>query len=137
MSLEGIVSKQAAAHYTSGRTDSWTKSKCRAGHEGGWNSNGTQFRSLMAGVYRGDLRNDPFSTESPPLSPRARPHAPVSMPITWPQVKHGLDPMQYTIHTVPQLLKQSKAWSDYCDAERPLLESIAKLEKQTKLVRAA
>src|SRR6202000_2709720 len=31
--------------------------KCRAGHEvviGGWNSNGSQFRSLMAGVYRGD-----------------------------------------------------------------------------------
>ena len=57
MSLEGIVSKQAAARYASGRTDSWTKAKCRAGHEvviGGWNSNGSQFRSLMAGVYRGD-----------------------------------------------------------------------------------
>jgi len=57
MSLEGIVSKQAAARYASGRTDSWTKAKCRAGHEvvvGGWNSNGSQFKSLMAGVYRGD-----------------------------------------------------------------------------------
>jgi bifunctional non-homologous end joining protein LigD len=57
MSLEGIVSKQAAARYASGRTDYWTKAKCRAGHEvviGGWNSNGSQFRSLMAGVYRGD-----------------------------------------------------------------------------------
>jgi bifunctional non-homologous end joining protein LigD len=41
MSLEGIVSKQAAAPYVSGRTDFWTKAKCRAGHEvviGGWNS---------------------------------------------------------------------------------------------------
>src|SRR3954464_14818996 len=57
MSLEGIVSKQAAARYASGRTDSWTKAKCRARHEvviGGWNSNGSQFKSLMAGVYRGD-----------------------------------------------------------------------------------
>ena len=57
MSLEGIVSKQADAPYASGRTDSWTKAKCRAGHEvviGAWNSNGSQFRSLMAGVYRGD-----------------------------------------------------------------------------------
>jgi bifunctional non-homologous end joining protein LigD len=57
MSLEGIVSKQAGARYASGRADSWTKAKCRAGHEvviGGWNSNGGQFRSLMAGVYRGD-----------------------------------------------------------------------------------
>ena len=44
MSLEGIVSKQAAARYASAQTDSWTKAKCRAGHEvviGGWNSNGT------------------------------------------------------------------------------------------------
>ena len=57
MSLEGIVSKQAIAPYASGRTDTWTKAKCRAGHEvviGGWNSNGSQFRSLMVGVYRGD-----------------------------------------------------------------------------------
>jgi bifunctional non-homologous end joining protein LigD len=57
MSLEGIVSKQADSSYASGRSDSWTKAKCRAGHEvviGAWNSNGSQFRSLMAGVYRGD-----------------------------------------------------------------------------------
>jgi bifunctional non-homologous end joining protein LigD len=57
MALEGIVSKQADAPYASGRSDSWTKAKCRAGHEvviGAWNSNGSQFRSLMAGVYRGD-----------------------------------------------------------------------------------
>jgi bifunctional non-homologous end joining protein LigD len=39
LSLEGIVSKRAHARYRSGRTDSWTKAKCRAGHEvviGGW-----------------------------------------------------------------------------------------------------
>ncbi len=81
-------------------------------------------------IFLDYLRNDQFSTAVAPLSPRARPHAPVSMPITWPQVKHGLDPMQYTLHTAPQLLKQSKAWLDYCDAERPLPKSIAKLEKQ-------
>ena len=33
LSLEGIVSKQADAPYRSGRTDTWAKSKCRAGHE--------------------------------------------------------------------------------------------------------
>jgi bifunctional non-homologous end joining protein LigD len=56
------------------------------------------------------------------------------MPITWSQVEHRLDPMQYTIQTVPQLLKKSKAWFDYCDGERPPLEAIA---KQAKLKRAA
>lgn len=57
MSLEGIVSKKSSAPYVSGRSKSWTKAKCRAGHEvviGGWKSNAGKFRSLMVGVPRGD-----------------------------------------------------------------------------------
>jgi bifunctional non-homologous end joining protein LigD len=85
-------------------------------------------------IFLDYLRNDQFSTAVAPLSPRARAHAPVSMPITWAQVKPGLDPMQYTIRTVPQLLKKSKAWFEYCESERPLLDPIAKLARRsTKL----
>ena len=57
LTLEGIVSKQLDAPYRSGRSESWTKAKCRAGHEvviGGWKTTNGKFRSLMAGVYRGD-----------------------------------------------------------------------------------
>ncbi len=57
MSLEGIVSKRLDARYQSSRSESWTKTKCRAGHEvviGGWKTTNGKFRSLMAGVYRGD-----------------------------------------------------------------------------------
>jgi bifunctional non-homologous end joining protein LigD len=57
MSLEGIVSKRLDVPYQSGRSESWTKSKCRAGHEvvlGGWKTTNGKFRSLMAGVHRGD-----------------------------------------------------------------------------------
>src|ERR1700761_2018492 len=57
MSLEGIVSKRTDAPYTSGRGDSWTKAKCRAGHEvviGGWSTTAGNFRSLLVGVHRGD-----------------------------------------------------------------------------------
>ncbi len=56
MSLEGVVSKRLDAPYESGRTGSWSKSKCRAGHEvviGGWTSEGANLSSLIAGVYRG------------------------------------------------------------------------------------
>ena len=56
MGLEGIVSKQLAAAYRSGRSGSWLKIKCRAGQEvviGGWTTEGGTVRSLLAGVYRG------------------------------------------------------------------------------------
>lgn len=57
LSLEGIISKRADAQYKSGRSGDWVKSKVRGGQEvvlGGWRSNGSAFRSLLAGVYRGD-----------------------------------------------------------------------------------
>jgi bifunctional non-homologous end joining protein LigD len=57
LSLEGIISKKLIAPYRSGRSDDWTKAKCRAGHEvvlGGWKTTNGKFRSLMAGVNRGD-----------------------------------------------------------------------------------
>jgi bifunctional non-homologous end joining protein LigD len=57
LSLEGIVSKKVNSPYASGRTGTWMKSRCRAGHEvviGGWMTTNGKFRSLLAGVYRGD-----------------------------------------------------------------------------------
>ncbi|MBS0539973.1 MAG: DNA ligase D [Proteobacteria bacterium] len=55
MHLEGIVSKELGAPYKSGRHGTWTKAKCRAGHEvviGGWTQEGRKLRSLLAGVHR-------------------------------------------------------------------------------------
>jgi bifunctional non-homologous end joining protein LigD len=55
MHLEGIVSKRLDAPYQSGRWDTWTKSKCRAGHEvviGGYTTTNGTFRSLVAGINR-------------------------------------------------------------------------------------
>jgi bifunctional non-homologous end joining protein LigD len=56
MHLEGIISKRLDAPYVSGRSDTWTKSKCRGGQEvviAGWTSEGANpFRSLIAGVHR-------------------------------------------------------------------------------------
>ncbi|WP_441238060.1 DNA ligase D [Bradyrhizobium sp. 930_D9_N1_4] len=57
LELEGIVSKKLDAPYRSGRSESWTKAKCRAGHEvviGGYKTTNGKFRSLMAGVHRDD-----------------------------------------------------------------------------------
>ncbi len=75
------------------------------------------------------LRNARMATAVAPLSPRAREGAGVSMPLTWGQVRKGLDPMRFTLRTVPDLLKKTEAWADYGEAERPLTPAIRKLGK--------
>jgi bifunctional non-homologous end joining protein LigD len=79
-------------------------------------------------IFLDYLRNDRFSTAVAPLSPRARQHAPVSMPLTWAQVRIGLDPSKYTLKSVPKLLKKTKAWEEYCESERPVWPAIARLK---------
>ncbi len=51
----------------------------------------------------------------------------MSFPLTWNQVKAGLNPKAYTIRTAPALLKKTRAWAGYCEAEAPLAPAIRKL----------
>jgi bifunctional non-homologous end joining protein LigD len=81
-------------------------------------------------IFLDYLRNDRMATAVVPLSPRARPGAPVSMPLTWSQVKADLDPKRFTIRTVPPLLRKSRAWEDYCDSERSIEVAIERLGKE-------
>ncbi len=80
-------------------------------------------------IFLDYLRNDRLSTAVAPLSPRARPGAPVSMPLNWPQVRAGLNPARFTLGTAPNLLKRSKPWTDYCDSEVPLERAIQRLSR--------
>jgi bifunctional non-homologous end joining protein LigD len=85
-------------------------------------------KARVGHIFLDYLRNDRMATAVAPLSPRARDGAPVSMPLTWNQVKKGLDPKRFTVRTAPGLIARSSAWKDYCDSERPLLEAMKRLK---------
>ena len=82
-------------------------------------------------IFLDYLRNDRLSTAVAPLSPRIRPGAPVSMPVTWEQVRAGLDPSRFNVRTAPALMARSKAWKGYEDAARPIVRAVELLSRKS------
>jgi bifunctional non-homologous end joining protein LigD len=68
------------------------------------------------------LRNGRNATFITPFSPRARPNAPVAVPITWEELAHGVDPAAFTTKTVPQRLAGLKKdpWHGIDDVDQAI-----------------
>lgn len=64
-------------------------------------------------VFLDYLRNGPKATAVAPLSPRARPGAPVAMPLAWEEVTESLDPAGFTVRSALARLGSGRAWQDY------------------------
>ena len=69
------------------------------------------------------LRNNRTNTSVSAFSLRARPHAPVSVPISWKQLAPAKPPGRFTLKTVPRLLKRDP-WRDYWTSRQRLSKEV-------------
>ena len=80
-------------------------------------------------VYLDAFRNGSVQTVVSPYSVRRKPHAPVSTPLAWSEVKPSLDPSTLNIGNFGNRLKKKDPWSDFFNCRQPLRPAMARLKK--------
>jgi bifunctional non-homologous end joining protein LigD len=72
-------------------------------------------------VYVDWMQNARGKSLASVFTARAKPKAPVSMPLTWKQVEQGVKIQDFTIVNVPELLKKKgDAWADFFESRQAL-----------------
>ncbi|HEX2723018.1 MAG TPA: non-homologous end-joining DNA ligase [Gemmatimonadaceae bacterium] len=74
------------------------------------------------------LRNNRTNTSIAAFSTRARPGAPVSVPLQWSELRPSLDPRSFTMKTVPQRIDRLRAdpWTSYWSSHQKVTATMVK-----------
>ena len=81
-------------------------------------------------VYFDTQQNAKSKTVAAPYSVRAYPHAPVSTPLHWSEVKRGLHPTQFTMRTAPDRFSRTgDLFADVLKKPQMIREALERLEK--------
>jgi bifunctional non-homologous end joining protein LigD len=75
------------------------------------------------------LRNNRTNTSIAAYSTRARERAPVSVPLTWEELRVSLDPRSFTVVTLPKRLAKLKAdpWTGYWNCRQKLTAQLVRV----------
>ena len=79
-------------------------------------------------VYLDPFRNGSVQTVVSPYSVRRKPHAPVSTPLAWPEVKARLDPASFNMGNFRARLKKKDPWAEFFDSRQTLQKAAARLK---------
>jgi bifunctional non-homologous end joining protein LigD len=80
-------------------------------------------------VYLDPFRNGAVQTVASPYSVRRRPHAPVSTPLAWSEVKPSLDPASFNLGNFKARMKKSDPWAEFFKSRQTLRNATARLKQ--------
>ena len=79
-------------------------------------------------VYLDVMRNGSVQTVVAPYSVRRKPHAPISTPLTWSEVKTSLNPAGFNLGNFRARMKKKDPWADFFRSRQTITKAIARLK---------